>query len=115
AARWVPPPAVSTSFRFQSPLWPRLGAVDLALLRSNELPIAIESKCGVGRDAFGPCAWDALKLALGLQGGAVSAGYLLAATTAADWESGHRGSELFGTREFDALELRERYLDWWRQ
>ncbi|MCZ7590560.1 MAG: hypothetical protein M5U27_17230 [Gaiella sp.] len=89
--------------------------MDLALLGSGELPIAIELKCGVGRDALGPCAWDALKLALGIHSDALSAGYLLAATTVADWESGHRGSELFGTREFEALELRERYLDWWRQ
>ena len=115
AARWAPPPTVSTSFRFQSPLWPRLGRVDIALVLDGEMPIAIELKCGGGRDALGPCAWDALKLAVGLQIGAVSAGYMLAATTAADWESRHRGSELFGTSAVETLELRERYLDWWRQ
>lgn len=115
AARWVPPATVSTSFRFRSPLWPRLGQVDVALLRGSEPPIAIELKCGGGRDALGPCAWDVLKLALALQSRLVSAGYLVAATTAADWESGHRGSELFGTATFEALELRERFLNWWRQ
>jgi hypothetical protein len=115
AARWEPVPAVSTSFRFQSPLWPRLGGVDIAFLRGDEMPIAIELKCGSGRDALGPCAWDTLKLALGLQSGAVSAGYMLAATTAADWQSLHRGSELFGTSVVETLELRGRYLDWWRQ
>jgi hypothetical protein len=99
---------------FQSSLWPRLGGVDIALLRGDERPIAIELKCGEGRDSLGPCAWDALKLALGLQSRVVAAGYLLAATTAADWESGHRGSELFETAELETLVLRERYLDWWR-
>jgi hypothetical protein len=88
--------------------------VDIAFLLGGDMPIAIELKCGSGRDALGPCAWDALKLALGLQSGAVSAGYMLAATTAADWESRHRGCELFGTSAVETLELRERYLDWWR-
>jgi hypothetical protein len=114
AARWAPPPTVSTSFRFQSQLWPRLGGVDIAFLLDGDMPIAIELKCGSGRDALGPCAWDALKLALGLQSAAVSAGYMLAATTAADWERRHRGCELFGTSVVETLELRERYLDWWR-
>jgi len=94
AKHWVPQSAVSTSFRFRSPLWPRLGSVDIALLSGDQPSIGIELKCGGGRDALGPCAWDALKLALGVQSRVLSAGYLLAATTAADWERGHRGSEL---------------------
>jgi hypothetical protein len=115
ALRRIPESTVSTSFRFRSPLWPRLGSVDIALLRADELPIALELKCGTGRDALGPCAWDALKLALGIQSRLLSAGYLVAATTAADWERGYRGSDFFETGAFEALELRERYLDWWRQ
>jgi hypothetical protein len=115
AKRRLPGSTVSTSFRFQSSLWPRLGTVDIALLRGVEPPSALELKCGAGRDALGPCAWDALKLALGIQSRVLSAGYLLAATTTADWGSGHRGTELFGTDEFEALDLRERYVDWWRQ
>jgi hypothetical protein len=59
----LPGSTVSTSFRFQSSLWPRLGMVDIALSRGDEPPTALELKCGAGRDALGPCAWDALKLA----------------------------------------------------
>ena len=89
--------------------------MDIALLRADGPPTALELKCGAGRDALGPCAWDALKLALGIQVGVLSAGYLIAATTAADWASDHRGAELLGTGAFEAPELRERSLDWWRQ
>lgn len=111
----TPPVAVSTTFRFQSRLWPRLGRVDIALLPADGQPIAIELKCGMGRDALGPCAWDALKLAFALQLGAVSAAYLLAASPAADWKNSYRGAELFANATFDTLVVRERFLDWWRQ
>jgi hypothetical protein len=114
AATWTPPAEVSTGFRFRSELWPRLGGVDLVLLYPTEKPVAIELKCGSGRDALGPCAWDALKLCFALQIGEASAGYLLAATPASDWALRFRGAELFETATVEALVLRERFLDWWR-
>lgn len=85
AAAWTPPAEVSTGFRFRSDLWPRLGGVDVTLLPVGKKPVAIEFKCGSGRDALGPCAWDALKLAFALQLGEISAGYLLAVTPTSDW------------------------------
>lgn len=114
APGWAPPPRVSTGFRFTSPSWPRLGRVDIALLAPDEKPVAVELKCGSGRDALSPCAWDALKLAFALQTSEISAGYLLAATTASDWTQGFQGAELFETAAVDTMLLRERFIDWWR-
>jgi hypothetical protein len=114
ARRWTPPPRVSTGFRFSSPLWPRIGRVDIALLLPDTKPVAVELKCGSGRDALGPCAWDALKLAFALQTGEISAGYLLAATPTSDWTRRSRGTELFESAVVDTLLLRERFIDWWR-
>jgi len=96
-------------------LWPRVGGVDLALFLAGEKPVAVELKCGSGRNALGPCAWDALKLALALQIGEVSAAYLVAGTSAGDWAQGFRGAELFEAAAVDTLQLRERFSDWWRQ
>lgn len=90
AAAWRPPALVSTSFRARSELWPRLGATDVALNFPDELPVALELKCGAGRDALGPCAWDALKLAVTLRIESVSAGYLVAAVPTSDWRAGIR-------------------------
>jgi hypothetical protein len=115
ARRWTPPPRVSTGFRFSSPLWPRLGRVDIALLLPDAKPVAVELKCGSGRDALGACAWDALKLAFALQTGGISGAYLLAATSTRDWTRRFRGTELFETAVVDTLRLREHFIDWWRQ
>jgi len=116
ARTWTPLPQVSTSFGFSSPMWPRVGRVDIALLLQDEKPIAVELKCGTGRDALGPCAWDALKLAFGLQAEEISAGYLLTATTTSDWAKQFRGAELFETTTVvDTERLRERFIDWWRR
>lgn len=115
AQSWMPPPRVSTGFRFSSPSWPRVGRVDVALLLPNDKPVAVELKCGTGPDALGPCAWDALKLAFAIQTGEISAGYLVAATTASDWTGRPRGAELFDTAAVDTLLLRERFIDWWKQ
>jgi len=104
ARTWTPLPQVSTSFGFSSPMWPRVGRVDIALLLQDEKPIAVELKCGTGRDALGPCAWDALKLAFGLQAEEISAGYLLTATTTSDWAKQFRGAERAGSLA-DALRL----------
>jgi hypothetical protein len=43
---------VSTSLRFTSSLWPRLGGVDLALTPSDGPPVVLELKCGAGNDAL---------------------------------------------------------------
>jgi hypothetical protein len=105
---------VSTSLGFKSPLWPRLGRVDLAFVSGEETPIAVELKSGAGRDALVACAWDAVKLAFMLRHQQVSAAYLLAATPASDWAVGLRGTEFFGASSFETQALREPYLDWWR-
>lgn len=115
APGWRPPALMSTSLRPRSEWWPRLGAIDVALTFPDELPVALELKCGGGRDALGPCAWDALKLAFLLQSDAVSAGYLLAAMPTSDWQAAIRGAELFETGAIETLALRDRFLDWWRQ
>jgi len=115
AGSWRPPAEVSTGFRFRSDLWPRLGGVDVALIFAGQKPVAVELKCGSGRNALGPCAWDALKLAFALQIGEASAAYLLAGTTTSDWAGGHRGTELFETAAVDTLILRGRFIEWWRQ
>jgi hypothetical protein len=105
---------VSTSLGFKSPLWPRLGRVDLAFVSGEETPVAVELKSGAGRDALAACAWDAVKLAFMLRHQQVSAAYLLAATPASDWALGLRGTEFFGASSFHTQALREPYLDWWR-
>ena len=115
AGSWTPPAEVSTRLRFRSDLWPRLGGVDVALLFAGQKPVAVELKCGTGRQALGPCAWDALKLAFALQIGETSAAYLLAGTTTRDWASGYRGTELFETAAVDTLALREHFIEWWKQ
>jgi hypothetical protein len=105
---------VSTSLGFKSPLWPRLGRVDLAFVSGEGTPIAVELKSGAGRDALAACAWDAVKLAFMLRHQQVSAAYLVAATPASDWALGLRGTEFFGASSVDTQALREPYLDWWR-
>lgn len=77
-------------------------------------PVAVELKCGDTNDTFGPCAWDALKLALALQSGAISEAFLVAATTADQWTKPVRGAEFFETGRMESLALRERFADWWR-
>jgi hypothetical protein len=106
--------AVSTSLRFTSSVWPRLGGIDLAFTSNEGPPVVVELKCGAGNDALAACAWDALKLAYLLQLGNVSAAYLLAATPVADWTFPRRGTEFFTTRAFETMSLLEPYLDWWR-
>jgi hypothetical protein len=105
---------VSTSLRPRFELWPRLGGIDVALLLPSLDPIAVELKCGSTRDSLGSCAWGALKLAFLHQLGAISAGYLLAATPLSAWQAPLRGAELFETADVDTLALRAGFLDWWR-
>ena len=114
AAGWTPPADVSTSLRPRSELWPRLGGIDVALLFPSLDPVAVELKCGSTHDTLAPCAWDALKLAFFSQLGAISAGYLLAATPLSAWRAPLRGAELFETADVDTLALRAGFLDWWR-
>jgi hypothetical protein len=114
AAKYSPPVVAKPGWRFQSPLWPRLGAVDIALMLSEERPIALELKCGGGRHALGPCAWDVLKIAFALQVGAISHGYLIAATRAEDWSRAFPGTELFDSATIDTRVLYERFGEWWR-
>ena len=47
--------------------------------------------------------------------GEISAAYLLAATTATAWDQQYRGTELFDRTTTDTLDLRERFIDWWRK
>lgn len=114
AALWAPRSELSTTVPLASPAWPRVGRFDIAFLIPEQKPVAVELKCGTGRDAIAACAWDVLKLAFALQTGVISAGYLMAATTSAEWGRGTRGAELFDTGSIDAQELRERFVDWWK-
>ena len=61
------PLEATTSLRIISPLWPRLGRVDLAFVSGAAKPVVVELKCGARRDALAACAWDALKLAFVLR------------------------------------------------
>jgi hypothetical protein len=105
---------VSTTLHPRSPLWPKLGRIDLAFLAGEEPPIAVELKAKAGRDGLAACAWDAVKLAFHLLLGQVATGYLIAATPTSDWERKRRGYEFFLAGTFTTAELREPYLDWWQ-
>jgi hypothetical protein len=94
--------------------WPCLGPVDLCVGDPSEPPAFVELTCGSGSDALGPCAWDLVKLAVALDAGTASAGFLIAATTAARWERLIRGSELLEGGEWHASCIRAHFRDWWR-
>lgn len=113
AETWKPAPVVSTAVPLTCPAWPRVGRFDIAFIVGDQRPVVVELKCGTGRDAIAACAWDVLKVAFALQAGVISAGYLLAATTSAEWARRTRGSELFDTGSIDARVLREHYVDRW--
>lgn len=109
------PLAVGASMRLDYPEhWPRLGNVDITLTAEGAAPAFVELKCGAGRDALGPCAWDVAKNALTLRMGDASAAYLLAATTTAMWDKPVRGAEFFDHGEWTTERLRSDYEDWWR-
>lgn len=108
------PLEATTSLRIISPLWPRLGRVDLAFVSGGAGPVVVELKCGAGRDALAACAWDAVKVAFVLRLGEASAAYLLAAAPRSDWAFPFRGTEFFASRRFETRALREPYLKWWR-
>lgn len=114
AAVWEPRSQVSTTVPLACLAWPRVGRFDIAFLFPEQKPVAVELKCGIGRNAISACAWDVLKLSFALQTRVISAGYLIAATTAAEWGRGTRGAELFDTGGIDTRELRERFADWWK-
>lgn len=46
------PLEATTSLRIISPLWPRLGRVDLAFVSGAAKPVVVELKCGARRDAL---------------------------------------------------------------
>lgn len=115
APRWRPPPEVLSQVKVAFEGWPRLGDVDLVLIWPGEYRVLLELKCGVSKDALGPCVWDAAKCAFLLQVGDASAAYLLAATTLDCWEETVLGTELFTSGAWEIDELRERYASWWRQ
>lgn len=94
-------------------LWPRLGRVDLAL--GGATPAFIEFKCGGGRDALGPCAWDLIKLSVALDEGTASCGFLVAATTSEGWDRPIRGAEFLGSGEWTAEAIRCDFADWFRK
>lgn len=127
--RWVkgrvPPPAFLPEKRsVELPEWPGVGQADLAVgFPTLGPPAFIELKAGSSGDALGACAWDVLKVALCLRKAACSRGYLLAAAPVSVWERsgspkasrGARGGEFFAEEGYawSALDLRERYRDWW--
>lgn len=96
------------------PEWPDVGDVD-ALVAGPGGPAWVELKCRSDAEALCACAWDAPKVALALRVGRASCGYLLSATTVANWTVGIRGAEYFGEfREEAAAANRTRFTDWWR-
>lgn len=105
---------LAATVRLRSEIWPRLGGIDVALIRhSQPQPILVELKAGTGRDGLIACAWDALKLAFALQLSQTSDAYLLAAAPADDWSSA-RGSEFFTDCWFESDALRDPFADGWR-
>jgi hypothetical protein len=93
--------------------WPCLGPVDVCLADGPGPPAFVELKCGSRADALGPCAWDLVKLAVALGAGTASAGFLVAATTLAQWERRVRGSELLDGGTWHAPCIRAHFRDWW--
>lgn len=94
--------------------FPRVGDVDITIGRDQGPPLFVELKCGEGTNALGPCAWDVIKCALTIRMAATPAAYLLAATTASDWERPIRGAEFFLDGSWSVGDIRETYADWFR-
>jgi hypothetical protein len=113
AAGWDPKAIASTQLRLLFAEWPRVGCFDLALTEPGRNPTVAELKCGSGMDALGPCVWDAMKCALALQRGVVSAAYLLAGAPTKQWSKPIRGGEFLATGSWQAADLRVTYKDWW--
>ena len=110
----------ASAYRFSKPKvatgeWPRLGSVDVGIEDGDGELTLVELKSGKGKDALGPCAWDAAKLAYLLEAGAAADAFLVAGTTLANWEAPIRGAEFFTNRAHDLADLRVSYADWWRK
>ncbi len=105
-ARAANPAASTASHLFGDKLgWIGLGHVDVVFQWPNEQPTFLELKsCDLHH-----CAWDSLKLASGVLAGNASAGYMLAVAPSRTWEQRPPGSELFGSGEWQAAELRRRF------
>jgi hypothetical protein len=95
-------------------IWPRLGDVDIVLDNGVAAPAFFELKCGSGSDALGPCAWDLLKLALCLDQGACSCGFLVVAAPIRLFDERRLGTELLRGQEWTSQGIRERYSSWFR-
>ena len=109
AADLVPDVCVSLSPAALRSDWPRLGPFDVSL-RWNDVTVYGELKCGDTEDTLEACAWDALKCAFALRHGFGAAMFLIAGAPQELWQRRARGCELFGGGEWDAADLRARYV-----
>lgn len=90
-------------------LWPRLGPFD-ASLRWGNRTVYGELKCARDEGTLEACAWDALKCAFALRHGFGTGMLLLAGAPKALWDRRARGCELFDGGQWDAADLRVRYV-----
>jgi hypothetical protein len=109
----VPSPGLTPKSFGDKLSWVGLGGVDVVFRWPDTKPAFVELKCGAKSDTLGPCAWDALKLASGISNGNAGTGYLLAALPTALWDASTLGRELFTTRGWSTLELRNSFSSWW--
>jgi hypothetical protein len=110
AAAESPRPAVSPSLKVLMPQnFKRLGSFDVSLAWSEG---TVYGELKAGGDDLGHCAWDALKCATAVALGHAAATLLVAAAPAETWPERKLGAELFNDDEFDAVDLRTRYVSW---
>lgn len=91
--------------------WPKVGRVDLALLRlaPRTGPVLTELKW----ESLANCVWDLAKLGLALHRSAGTAAYLVAGASTEAWATA-RGSTLLTTRRWDTQrDLLDGYADLW--
>ncbi|MCA1701313.1 MAG: hypothetical protein LC790_21410, partial [Actinobacteria bacterium] len=106
-----PPPEVSPTLGVAKlkPLWPRLGPFDASLSWGGKTVYG-ELKCGLDEGTLEACAWDALKCAFALRHGFGTGMLLLAGAPKTLWDRSARGCELFDGGQWDAADLRARYV-----
>lgn len=111
AAKGTPTPDVSPALGVAPlrPLWPRLGPFDASLCWGNRTVYG-ELKCGPDEGTLEACAWDALKCAFALRHGFGAGMLLLAGAPKTLWDRQARGCELFDGGNWDAADLRARYV-----
>lgn len=111
AAETRPPPEVSPTLGVAplKSLWPRLGPFD-ASLRWADRTVYGELKCGPDEATLEACAWDALKCAFALRHRFGTGMLLLAGAPKRLWDARAGGCELFDDGQWDAADLRARYV-----